>query len=83
MAERRLGDRIMRSLMRDPDVIDDPLVLEYVSQIWARLLRVREAKSAPSWKPRTPGSPSWSATSRSTPLPCPAATSACTWACWP
>ncbi|MEY4763420.1 MAG: hypothetical protein RI907_93 [Pseudomonadota bacterium] len=38
MAERRLGDRIMRSLLRDPDVIDDPLVLEYVSQVWARLL---------------------------------------------
>ncbi len=38
MAERRLGDRIMRSLLRDPDVIDDPLVLEYISQIWARLL---------------------------------------------
>jgi predicted Zn-dependent protease len=38
MAERRLGDRIMRSLLRDPDVIDDPLVLEYITQIWTRLL---------------------------------------------
>jgi predicted Zn-dependent protease len=38
MAERRLGDRIMRSILRDPDVVDDPLVLEYVSQVWTRLL---------------------------------------------
>ena len=39
MAERRLGDRIMRSLLRDPDVVDDPLVLEYVKQIWTSLLK--------------------------------------------
>jgi predicted Zn-dependent protease len=38
MAERRLGDRIMRSILRDPDVVDDPLVLEYVDQTWRRLL---------------------------------------------
>ena len=38
MAERRLGDRIMRSILRDPDVVDDPLVLEYVNQIWVSLL---------------------------------------------
>ncbi len=38
MAERRLGDRIMRSLLQDPDVIDDPLLLEYISQLWQRLL---------------------------------------------
>ena len=25
-AERRLGDRIMRAVLRDPDVVDDPLV---------------------------------------------------------
>jgi predicted Zn-dependent protease len=37
-AERRLGDRIMRSILRDPDIIDDPLVLEYVDQLWASLL---------------------------------------------
>jgi predicted Zn-dependent protease len=37
-AERRLGDRIMRSIRRDPDVIDDPLVLEYVDQLWQSLL---------------------------------------------
>jgi len=37
-AERKLGDRIMRSLRRDPDVVDDPLVLEYVDFIWRSLL---------------------------------------------
>jgi len=37
-AERRLGDRIMRSLLRDPAVTDDPLVLEYVDDLWRSLL---------------------------------------------
>ncbi|WP_290871387.1 M48 family metalloprotease [Aquabacterium sp.] len=37
-AERKLGDRIMRSLRRDPDVVDDPLVLEYVDHVWRALL---------------------------------------------
>ena len=37
-AERRLGDRIMRSILRDPDIIDDPLVLEYVASVWTSLL---------------------------------------------
>lgn len=39
MAERRLGDRVMRAIRRDPDVIDDPLVLAYVQAIWEPLLR--------------------------------------------
>lgn len=37
-AERKLGDRIMRSILGDPAVIDDPLVLEYIDQVWQRLL---------------------------------------------
>lgn len=37
-AERKLGDRIMQELRRDPDVIDDPLLLEYVQSIWQPLL---------------------------------------------
>lgn len=37
-AERKLGDRIMRSILGDPAVVDDPLVLEYVDQVWHRLL---------------------------------------------
>ena len=37
-AEKRLGDRIMRSIWPDPSVIDDPLVLEYIEQLWQSLL---------------------------------------------
>jgi predicted Zn-dependent protease len=37
-AERRLGDRIMQELRRDPDVLDDPLLLDYVQGIWQPLL---------------------------------------------
>ncbi len=37
-AERRLGDRIVRELYRDPDYIDDPLLVEYVQAIWLPLL---------------------------------------------
>ncbi len=38
-AERHLGDRIARSLYRDPDYIDDPVLGEYVQGIWRRLLQ--------------------------------------------
>ncbi len=37
-AERRLGERIARELYRDPDYIDDPLLVEYVQSIWQPLL---------------------------------------------
>jgi predicted Zn-dependent protease len=37
-AERRLGDQIARELYRDPDYIDDPVLAEYVQDIWQRLL---------------------------------------------
>jgi predicted Zn-dependent protease len=37
-AERRLGDRIARELYRDPDYIDDPVIMEYVRGIWQPLL---------------------------------------------
>jgi len=37
-AERRLGDRIARELYRDPDYIDDPVIMEYVQGIWTQLL---------------------------------------------
>jgi predicted Zn-dependent protease len=37
-AERHLGDRIMRSILSDPDVVDDPLVLEYIQGLWSSLL---------------------------------------------
>ena len=35
--ERRLGDSIMREILRDPDVIDDPVLAEYVGAMWQRL----------------------------------------------
>jgi len=37
-AERRLGDRIVRELYRDPDYIDDPVLGDYVQGIWQPLL---------------------------------------------
>lgn len=37
-AERHLGDQIARELYRDPDYIDDPVLAEYVDDIWQRLL---------------------------------------------
>nr|WP_240636037.1 M48 family metalloprotease [Caldimonas tepidiphila] len=48
-AERRLGDRIMVEIRRDPDYLDDPLLLDYVRSIWQPLLdaaRVRGDLSA-------------------------------------
>jgi predicted Zn-dependent protease len=37
-AERRLGDRIARELYRDPDYIDDAVIMEYVQAICQPLL---------------------------------------------
>jgi predicted Zn-dependent protease len=37
-AERRLGDRIVREIYRDPDYLDDPVLVEYVQGIWQPLL---------------------------------------------
>ncbi|MEO7242440.1 MAG: M48 family metalloprotease [Variovorax sp.] len=36
--ERTLGDRVGRELYHDSDYIDDPVLVEYVQQIWQRLL---------------------------------------------
>ena len=36
--ERRLGDRIIRELYRDPDYVEDPILQEYVLGIWQPLL---------------------------------------------
>lgn len=36
--ERSLGDRIVRELYRDPDYIDDAILMEYVQAIWQPLL---------------------------------------------
>ena len=37
--ERRLGERIARELYRDPDYIDDPILVEYVDGIWRQIGR--------------------------------------------
>lgn len=37
-AERSLGDRIARELYRDPDYVDDAVMMEYVQGIWQPLL---------------------------------------------
>ena len=37
-AERHLGDQIMAELRRDPDFLDDPLLLDYVQSLWQPLL---------------------------------------------
>lgn len=42
--ERRLGDRIIRELYRDPDYIDDPVLMEYVQGLWQALLAVARAR---------------------------------------
>ncbi len=37
-AERRLGDQIMREGRRDPQYLDDPVLLEYLLQLWQPLV---------------------------------------------
>ena len=37
-AERQLGDRIARELYRDTDYIDDPVLVEYVDDVWQKLM---------------------------------------------
>lgn len=36
--ERRLGDQIMREARRDPEYLDDPVLLEYLQSIWTPLV---------------------------------------------
>jgi predicted Zn-dependent protease len=47
--ERRIGDRIAKEIYRDPDYMDDPVLVDYVQGIWQRLreaARVRGEMSA-------------------------------------
>lgn len=37
-SEREIGLQIMRIVRRDPDYLDDPMLLEYVNQIWQPLV---------------------------------------------
>ncbi|RYY96277.1 MAG: peptidase M48 [Comamonadaceae bacterium] len=43
-AERKLGERIARELYRDPDYIDDPVLVEYVQGIWQPLLAAARSR---------------------------------------
>jgi predicted Zn-dependent protease len=43
-AERRMGERIARELYRDPDYIDDPVLVEYVQSLWQPLLAAARAR---------------------------------------
>jgi predicted Zn-dependent protease len=43
-AERKLGERIARELYRDPDYIDDPVLVEYAQGIWVALLDAARAR---------------------------------------
>lgn len=36
--ERKIGDEIMREVRRDPDYIDDPLLLDHLQSIWQPLV---------------------------------------------
>jgi predicted Zn-dependent protease len=42
--ERRLGEKIARELYRDPDYIDDPVMVEYIQAIWQPLLAAARAR---------------------------------------
>ena len=42
--ERRLGDRIIRELYRDPDFVDDPVLVEYLQGIWDQLLAAARSR---------------------------------------
>ncbi|MCZ8175624.1 MAG: M48 family metalloprotease [Burkholderiaceae bacterium] len=42
--ERRIGDAILREGRRDPAYLDDPILLEYVQQLYAPLLRAARAR---------------------------------------
>ena len=41
--ERRLGDAIMREIRRDPDYLDDPVLLEYLQSLWQPLFVAAQA----------------------------------------
>ena len=43
-AERELGDSIMAQVWRDPDLVDDPVLLEYVNGIWLKLLAAAQLR---------------------------------------
>jgi beta-barrel assembly-enhancing protease len=43
-AERRIGDQIMREGRRDPAYLDDPVLHDYLQQLWAPLVEAARAQ---------------------------------------
>lgn len=43
-AERRLGDRIAQQIYRDPDYVEDPLLTEYLQNIWLPLMAAARSR---------------------------------------
>ncbi len=43
-AERRIGDRIAASIYRDPDYIDDAVLMDYLQTIWQPLMAAARAR---------------------------------------
>jgi predicted Zn-dependent protease len=43
-AERRLGDRIAASIYRDPDLVEDPVLNDYIDGIWQGLRAAARAR---------------------------------------
>jgi predicted Zn-dependent protease len=44
--ERRIGEQIMREIRRDPDYLDDPLLLEYLQSLWSPLVTQARANGS-------------------------------------
>jgi predicted Zn-dependent protease len=42
--ERKLGEQIMREIRRDPDYLDDPLLLGYLQSVWQPLVNASRAQ---------------------------------------
>ena len=43
-AERRIGDRIAATIYRDPDYLDDPVLVDYLQGIWQPLMAAARAR---------------------------------------
>ncbi|WP_456093743.1 M48 family metalloprotease [Paraburkholderia acidisoli] len=50
-AERRLGERVMREIRRDPDYVDDWLVRDYLDAVAARLAAAASAQFIGGYRP--------------------------------
>lgn len=50
-AERRIGERVMRQIRRDPDYVDDWLVRDYLNAVAARLAAAASAQFIGGYRP--------------------------------